>query len=289
MAKQTASILKKRKKYVLKTWIDTQVEDPILREDLMSNEDMHKESEELLEAFIIAIQSDNYDNTEAKEYNLIIELLTTISLSRAHTGFTPRETATFVMSLKRAIIRVLQEEYQNDLDTLINETLKISDLLDSLSIITIETYLKGREEVITRQSNEINEISTPVIKVWEGVLAMPIIGTIDSARTQIVMESLLHEIVESGCSIAILDISGVPTVDSLVAQHLIKTVNATRLMGAECIISGIKPDIAQTIVHLGIDLSGIQTKTSLAAALQLAFSKMNLAVRKTNHPKNVNY
>nr|WKN37386.1 STAS domain-containing protein [Tunicatimonas sp. TK19036] len=281
MAKQTAEILNKRKEHILKTWIDTQVQDPALREDLMSNEDMHRESEELLDAFIRAIQTDNYNNIEAHEYNSIIELLSNISLSRAHTGFTPRETATFVMSLKRAIIRILQDEYQDNLDVLINEVLKVSDLLDSLSIITMETYLKGREEVIVRQSNEINEISTPVIKVWEGVLAMPIIGTIDSARTQIVMESLLQEIVDSGCSIAILDISGVPTVDSLVAQHLIKTVNATRLMGAECIISGIKPDIAQTIVHLGIDLSGVQTKTSLAAALQMAFTKMNLVVRKT--------
>lgn len=189
------------------------------------------------------------------------------------------------MSLKKAVIRTLQDEYKNNLDILINEVLKISDLLDSLSIITIETYLKGREEVISRQSSEINEISTPVIKVWDGVLAMPIIGTIDSARTQIVMESLLQEIVASSCNIAILDISGVPTVDSLVAQHLIKTVNATRLMGAECIISGIKPDIAQTIVHLGIDLSGVQTKTLLAAALQLAFAKMNMVVKK-NHQYN---
>ena len=288
MAKKTAELIRKKKEHILKTWITTQVDDPALREDLMSKEDMRRESEELLDAFIQAIQTDNYQNIEAQEYNTIIELLTNISLSRAHTGFTPRETATFVTSLKKAIIRILQEEHKDDLDILINEVLKISDLLDSLSIITIETYLKGREEVITRQASEINEISTPVIKVWDGVLAMPIIGTIDSARTQVVMESLLQEIVDSGCCIAILDISGVPTVDSLVAQHLIKTVNATQLMGAECIISGIKPDIAQTIVHLGIDLAGIQTKTSLASALQLAFTKMNLTVKKNYNNTPVN-
>lgn len=160
--------------------------------------------------------------------------------------------------------------------------LKVSDLLDSLSLITVESFIKGREKVIFRQANEINEISTPVIRVWEGILALPIIGTLDSERTQVVMESLLQEIVNTGSNTAILDISGVPTVDTLVAQHLIKTVNATRLMGAECIISGIRPEIAQTIVHLGIDLSGVQTKASLASALKYAFNKMNLAVAKRN-------
>lgn len=153
--------------------------------------------------------------------------------------------------------------------------------MDSLSIITFETFIKGREEVILRQTDEITEISTPVIRVWDGILALPIIGTLDSARTQVVMESLLQEIVDRRASIAILDISGVPAVDSLIAQHLIKTVSATRLMGAECIISGIRPEIAQTIVHLGIDLSNIITKSSLASALEYAFKTLKLEVRKT--------
>lgn len=282
MATHTADILKRRKKDILKIWVEIQIENPELREDLMSKEDMHKESEELLEALIKGVQKDNYTNTEAKEYNQITELLKGISLSRAHTGFTPRETATFVLGLKTAITQILQDELKGDMAVLIREVLQISGLIDSLSIITMETFIKGREEVINRQYSEINEISTPVIKVWDGVLALPIIGTIDSSRTQIVMESLLQEIVESGCSIAILDISGVPTVDSLVAQHLIKTVKATRLMGAECIISGIKPEIAQTIVHLGIDLGEVQTKSSLAGALKLAFAKLNLQVTKAS-------
>jgi rsbT co-antagonist protein RsbR len=153
-------------------------------------------------------------------------------------------------------------------------------LFDNFSTITFETFIKGREDVILRQTDEITEISTPVIRVWDGILALPIIGTLDSARTQVVMESLLTEIVVSGSSVAILDISGVPTVDSLVAQHLLKTVSATRLMGAECIISGIRPEIAQTIVHLGIDLSGIVTKASLASALVFAFSKLRLEVKR---------
>ena len=160
------------------------------------------------------------------------------------------------------------------------QSLKVSKLIDSFGVTTFETFIKGREEVILRQTDEIAEISTPVIRVWDGILALPIIGTLDSARTQVVMENLLQEIVESGSSIAILDISGVPAVDSLVAQHLIKTVSATRLMGAECIISGIRPEIAQTVVHLGIDLTNIITKSTLASALRTAFSMLQLQVVK---------
>lgn len=158
--------------------------------------------------------------------------------------------------------------------------LSISRLMDSFGIVTFETYIKGREEVILRQTDEISEISTPVISLWDGILALPIIGTLDSARTQVMMESLLQQIVDTSSTIAILDISGVPAVDSLVAQHLIKTVAATRLMGAECIISGIRPEIAQTIVHLGIDLSNIVTKASLASALKYSFGLMKLDVKR---------
>lgn len=276
----TPNILSKRKKDVLKVWIKIQVEDPALREDLISNEELHQQSEELLNSFVKAIKSENYRDISRQEYNPIIEIITGVSLSRAHSGFTPRETALYVLSLKKAIIQVLQEELKNEPATLVEEILNVSDLLDSLSLITFETFIKGREEVIMRQNDEMNEISTPVIRVWEGVLALPIIGTLDSERTQIVMENLLQEIVDTESNIAILDISGVPTVDTLVAQHLIKTVNATRLMGAECIISGIRPEIAQTIVHLGISLEGVQTKATLAAALKYAFGKLNLLVTK---------
>lgn len=209
----------------------------------------------------------------------MVEILSGISISRARQGFSPRETGLFVISLKEALMEVLQENI-SDPKELVDISLKLHRLLDSFVITTFETFIKGREEVILRQTDEITEISTPVIRVWDGILALPIIGTLDSARTQVVMESLLTEIVESGSSVAILDISGVPTVDSLVAQHLLKTVSATRLMGAECIISGIRPEIAQTIVHLGIDLSDIVTKASLASALQYAFKSLRLEVRK---------
>jgi rsbT co-antagonist protein RsbR len=154
-------------------------------------------------------------------------------------------------------------------------------MLDQLGLYTTEAYQKTRDEVIMRQQEEMLELSTPVVKLWDGILALPMIGTLDSSRTQIVMESLLQKIMETGSEIAIIDITGVPTVDTLVAQHLIKTVTAARLMGAECIISGIRPQIAATIVHLGVDLAGIATKATLADAFILALQRTGKSVSKT--------
>ncbi len=271
--------LQKKKKQILDQWMKNQLADVSLREDLMSNEDLRIQSEELLDAVLKSLADGDIDNTESSNYETIQEILSGISISRARQGFSPRETGTFVFSLKEAILNLLQQEIK-DVETLYRSTLLVSKMSDSLGIITFETFIKGREDVILRQTDEIREISTPVIRVWDGILALPIIGTLDSARTQVVMESLLQEIVDTGSSIAILDISGVPAVDSLVAQHIIKTVSATRLMGAECIISGIRPEIAQTIVHMGIDLSGIITKATLASALKHSFTVLQLEVRK---------
>lgn len=257
-----------------------QLADEGLREDLISNDELRSQSEELISALVGNLSGDNFTNLESDEWSPVIEILGGIAITRARQGFSPRETGNFVFSLKEAILDVLQQEIADDPQKLFNESLKINRLMDSLSVVTFETFIKGREEVILRQTDEITEISTPVIRVWDGILALPIIGTLDSARTQIVMESLLQEIVETGSSIAILDISGVPAVDSLVAQHLIKTVSATRLMGAECIISGIRPEIAQTVVHLGIDLSNIITKATLASALAYSFKILKLEVRR---------
>ena len=279
MSIDITKIFKKKQAALLERWMKNQLSNAGLREDLMSNEELRTESDELISALIKAMNEKSLDNFESGEFDHVVEILSGISISRAKQGFSPRETGMFIMSLKEALLEVLQEELKNSAE-LYDTMLKISRLFDSFSIIAFETYIKGREEVILRQTDEITEISTPVIRVWDGILALPIIGTLDSARTQVVMESLLTEIVESGSSVAILDISGVPTVDSLVAQHLLKTVSATRLMGAECIISGIRPEIAQTIVHLGIDLSGIVTKASLASALVFAFEKMRLEVKK---------
>jgi rsbT co-antagonist protein RsbR len=281
MKYDASKILQRKKKQILEEWMKTQLTNETLREDLMSNDDLREQSEELLNSLLKVLNEDNFGESTSPEFEPVIEILDGISITRARQGFTPRETGTYVLSLKEALLQVLQSEIKDDPSALYEASFKISHLIDGFTITTFETFLKGREEVILRQTDEITEISTPVIRVWDGILALPIIGTLDSARTQVVMENLLQEIVATGSGIAILDISGVPAVDSLVAQHLIKTVSATRLMGAECIISGIRPEIAQTVVHLGIDLSGIITKSSLASALRYAFALLHLEVRKT--------
>ena len=280
MKPKTASLLKKNKKQLLESWMNNQLEDSTLRDDLITNEELSSQSDELLDSLIKALGAGAF-NLEAEEFIPVVDILNDLSITRARQGFSPRETSLFVLSLKPAFFKVLEKELANDHKTLYEEVMAVNNMVDSLSVVTMETYIKGREEIILRQTDEMSEISTPVIRVWEGILALPIIGTLDSARTQVVMENLLQKIVETGSRIAILDISGVPTVDSLVAQHLIKTVSATRLMGAECIISGIRAEIAQTIVHLGIDLSNINTKASLASALKLAYSMLGIEVRRT--------
>jgi rsbT co-antagonist protein RsbR len=280
MTVDSSKIFQKRKQHILETWIKNQLANDALREDLINNEEARNQSEELLDALLNKLHTEKQGGGPADGFDPVLEFLETLSITRARKGYSPRETGAFLFSLKDALIKTLSEEIKDDPKSLYDESLKISNLMDELTIASFETFIKGREEVILRQTDEIAEISTPVIRVWDGILALPIIGTLDSSRTQVVMENLLSQIVATGSSIAILDISGVPAVDSLVAQHLIKTVSATRLMGAECIISGIRPEIAQTVVHLGIDLSGIVTKSSLASALNYAFAALRLEVRK---------
>jgi rsbT co-antagonist protein RsbR len=287
MKTDISKLLLRRRKQILEAWMTNQLADSSLRDDLISNEELREQSGELLDTLLKSISNKNVEEILSSDFEQVYEILSGISISRARQGFTPRETGNFVFSLKDAIMQTLQEELKNDPADLVEATLKTNKVLDSLAIVTFETFIKGREEVILRQTDEIAEISTPVIKVWEGILALPIIGTLDSSRTQVVMENLLNEIVETGSTIAILDISGVPAVDSLVAQHLIKTVAATRLMGAECVISGIRPEIAQTVVHLGIDLSNIVTKATLASALKFAFAMLKLEVKKSQKEKAI--
>lgn len=238
-----------------------------------------EESKEFASLFLNALAKSDEKYEDSQEFEKVQDLIVGISSSRGKRGFSPRENGQYLLSFKEASSQILSELIK-DPAQLYDANLKLSAILDNMMIMTFESFMKGREDVISRQVDEISEISTPVIAVWDGIVALPIIGTLDSSRTQTVMESLLQQIVDTGSSIAILDISGVPAVDSLVAQHLIKTVSATRLMGAECIISGIRPEIAQTVVHLGIDLSGITTKASLASALQTAFEMLQLAVVK---------
>jgi rsbT co-antagonist protein RsbR len=199
-------------------------------------------------------------------------------------GFSPSETATFVFSLKQPLFRRLRKELSTDADALADELWATTVLLDKLGLYTTEQYQTSRDKIITQQQRELLELSTPVVQLWEGVLALPLIGTLDSERTQVVMESLLQKIVETSAPLAIIDITGVPTVDTLVAQHLLKTVAAARLMGADCIISGIRPQIAQTIVHLGVDLTDVVTKATLADAFSIALKRLGLAVTRPNGP-----
>jgi rsbT co-antagonist protein RsbR len=225
-----------------------------------------------------AAQADAGADIVGSVWGPLREMLAGMSASRERQGFTPTETATFVFSFKQPLFAVLREAYKQDAEGLTREMWVGTTLLDKLGLFTAETFQKSREGVIMRQQRDLLELSTPVVALWDGILALPLIGTLDSERTQVVMESLLERIVETGASIAIIDITGVPTVDTLVAQHLLKTVGAARLMGAECIISGIRPQIAQTIVHLGVDLGDVVTKATLASALVVALERLGASI-----------
>ena len=228
-----------------------------------------------------AISSGGTNDISGPDWSGMREILTSISRRWAGLGFTPAETATFVFSFKEALFERVRAR---QLDSMVQSELVLaaSRLVDQLGLYTIEVYQKSREELITRQQQEVLELSTPVVELWHGILALPLIGTLDSVRTQIVMQNLLEALVAKSADLAIIDITGVPTVDTLVAQHLLKTVAAARLMGAECIISGIRPQIAQTIIHLGVDLGEVITKANLADAFRLALKKRGLGVAKVS-------
>ncbi len=232
---------------------------------------------DVLRALRAATATGAFGDIKAGNFDALRNLLGAISRSRALQGFSPSETATFVLSLKEPLFARLRQHHGKNADALSRDTWALTELIDQLVLNTIEEYQKGREEVIRRQQEEIGELSTPVVKLWQGILALPLIGTLDSSRTQVVMENLLQAIVDHGAEIAVIDITGVPTVDTLVAQHLLKTVAAARLMGADCIISGIRPQIAQTMVHLGIELT-VVSKATLADAFALALTRIGRMV-----------
>jgi rsbT co-antagonist protein RsbR len=242
-------------------------------------EEVRQQAEEFVTLLAAGLQGGNTDIASA-HWEPMRSFLDHFSGERARNGFSAEQTALFVFSFKTALFRILRD-HGRDAAAIVAQIVAWTDLVDALGLHTVTAFQKSREDVIKRQQSDLLELSTPVIKLWDGVLALPMIGTLDSARTQIVMETLLSRIVETGSQIAILDITGVPTVDTLVAQHLMKTVTAIRLMGAECIISGIRPQIAQTIVHLGVDLGNITTKANLADALALAMRRMAAAPTRT--------
>ena len=250
-----------------------------LRDDLIANEELRIQSEELLTALVTNLSDENVADPYNTSFVPVFDILDSISYSRARQGFSPREVGEYIFSLKDALLEILHDSIKAP-DSLYVQSMKITKLIDGFGVVTFERFIHSREDVVRRQASEIDEISNPIIEVWDGVVAVPVIGTLDRARAQSVMENLLQKIFESDSAVAILDISGVPAVDSLVAQHLLQTVAACRLLGTECIISGVRPEITQTIVHLGIDLSSITTKATLASALKTAFHNMQLRVEK---------
>jgi rsbT co-antagonist protein RsbR len=266
-------VIAQSQKELLADWVQAQLSATTLRSDLMKESELREQSRELLALLQAATGSGDVAQIDGSNWASVRDFLARVSRSRAQQGFSPSETATFVLSLKQPLFARLRAELAKDAQALADEIWATTDLLDKLGLATVESYVKSREEIIQRQQREMMELSTPVVQLWENILALPLIGTLDSERTQVVMESLLQKIVETGASIAIIDITGVPTVDTLVAQHLLKTVAAARLMGADCIISGIRPQIAQTIVHLGVNLSDVTTKASLADAFSIALKR----------------
>ncbi|OPA91750.1 polyvinylalcohol dehydrogenase [Pseudomonas fluorescens] len=274
----TIQALQNNRTSLLSEWVASQEATGATRN--LKEDDVKRQTGEFLSLLTGALENNGSQNTNLENWAETRAFLEKLSHSRALAGQDSQQTASFIFALKGPLFALLQREYASNPSQLAEQLWEISELLDALGMHTIRTFQKSRESVIKRQQEELLELSTPVVKLWDGVLALPMIGTLDSQRTQVVMESLLQRIVDTGAEIAIIDITGVPTVDTLVAQHLLKTVTAIRLMGADCIISGVRPQIAQTIVHLGLDLQGVVTKANLADALALALKRLGVTVTK---------
>jgi rsbT co-antagonist protein RsbR len=268
---------------ILQDWLK-RLKTSVRRRDLINERELESQAAEILSAI-----ADVSDETTLEDFNAagwlpLKEMLTSLSTSRANQGFTPSETATFVLSLKPPLFTLARKNWGKDANELFAEITTANEFIDKLGLHTTDSYIHGRDQVIARQQEEMLELSTPVVTLWDGIVALPLIGTLDSARTQVVMESLLQAIVQTNSRFAIIDITGVPTVDTLVAQHLLKTITAARLMGAECILSGIRPQIAQTIVHLGINLEDVITKSKMADAFRLALERSGRKVVRIEKP-----
>jgi rsbT co-antagonist protein RsbR len=282
-----AAILHKNEGSILSAWVEAQRSGTV-RQGVISDSELTETSRVFLSTFAKAVQSDYTETLDGEAWQPLRAHLASLSRERVIQGFSPAETATFIFSLKKPLFDILRKEFGKDSAGLVDEVWKLTQTLDQLGLLTVEAYQATRQEIIERQQQELLDLTTPVVRLWDSIVALPLIGTLDSERTQVVMESLLDSIVENEAAIAIIDITGVPTVDTLVAQHLLKTVAAARLMGAECIISGIRPQIAQTIVHLGVDLGDVVTKATLAEALKIALKRVGLAVGKLAAAKQDN-
>jgi rsbT co-antagonist protein RsbR len=281
MATRLPEIIRKHQDSLLADWVAEQK--TALSRKLIKDSELQEQCAAFLRALDQGMSRGELANPDGAAWHEMKELLTTVSRTRSQAGYSPSDTATFVFSFKKPLFARLSKELPPA--EVAAEQWTATLLLDQLGLYTSEMYQRTREEVIARQQQDMLELSTPVVKLWDGVLALPMIGTLDSARTQVVMETLLQRIVETGSAVAILDITGVPTVDTLVAQHLLKTIAAARLMGADCIVSGVRPQIAQTIVHLGVDLGNVTTKATLADAFALALQRTGQAVIRVSAPR----
>jgi len=285
---QLAEIISRNEDTIRAQWIESMTKS-VLRADLIGKAELDEQCRSILAAIVAGVKSGAPTDVAGAGWDAARELFQSISASRARQGFSPVDVATFVLSLKQPLFGAIRDALKGNQDELFKTIWAATELLDRLALITTEAYMTTREELITRQQQELLELSTPVVKLWDGILALPIIGTLDSSRTQMVMENLLQTVVATNSKYAIIDITGVPTVDTLVAQHLLKTITAARLMGAECIISGVRPQIAQTIVHLGINLEDVVTKARLSDAFALALDRSGRAVtRKSGAKTSVN-
>ncbi|KAB8038546.1 STAS domain-containing protein [Janthinobacterium aquaticum] len=279
-ARQLAAIITEYETPLLEGWIADLI-GRLMRRDKIAENELRQQASQFLPTLARALEASGNFNIEHSAWDDARHLLTDISQSRVRQGYSPIDTASFIFALKEPLFNYLRNALNDQPQVLADAVVSTSKLFDELGLLTIEVYQKTREQVIMRQQQELLELSTPVVQLWQNVLALPLIGTLDSARTQVVMESLLQKIVDTGALIAIIDITGVPTVDTLVAQHLLKTIAAARLMGADCIISGIRPQIAQTIVHLGVNLDDVITKATLADAFVVALKRTGSTITTT--------
>lgn len=278
---QLAEIISRNEDQIRTEWIDG-MSKSVQRADLIGKAELDQQCRAILSAFVEGVKSSGTADVAGSGWDSARELLQSISASRARQGFSPVDVATYVLSLKQPLFTAIRRTLKDNQDAVFETIWAGTELLDRLAMITMEAYMATREELIGRQQQELLELSTPVVKLWDGILALPIIGTLDSSRTQMVMENLLQTVVATNSKYAIIDITGVPTVDTLVAQHLLKTITAARLMGAECIISGVRPQIAQTIVHLGINLEDVITKAKLSDAFALALERSGRMVTRSS-------
>ncbi|WBS04219.1 STAS domain-containing protein [Pseudoduganella sp. SL102] len=274
-----AKTLNEHQAALLEVWLGGMLS-RMVRRDKVAEGEIRQQATRFLPEVAATLEKSQNHEFDSPAWADVRQTLAEISLGRVRQGYSSTDTAAFIFSLKEPLFAVLRQTMAHDPDTMTAVLTEAGTLFDRMGLFTVEEYQRGRESVIMRQQQELLELSTPVVQLWKDVLALPLIGTLDSARTQVVMENLLQKIIETGASIAIIDITGVPTVDTLVAQHLLKTVAAARLMGADCIISGIRPQIAQTIVHLGVNLEEVTTKATLADAFLVALKRVGATVTR---------